>query len=82
MAAWIRSAPATYVYLFTLGVTTWVLQTASTLTFAELIQFLETKEMAKIKLPERLLILDELPLSNFGKVSKKTLVEMLARRTA
>jgi hypothetical protein len=30
VAAWIRTAPATYVYLFTLCVTTWVLQTAST----------------------------------------------------
>jgi hypothetical protein len=29
VTAWIRSAPATYVYLFTLCVTTWVLQTAS-----------------------------------------------------
>ncbi len=34
--------------------------------------------MAKIKLPERLLILNELPLSNFGKVSKKKLSEMAA----
>src|SRR3954447_972083 len=29
MVAWIRTAPATYVYLFTLAVTTWVLETAS-----------------------------------------------------
>jgi non-ribosomal peptide synthetase component E (peptide arylation enzyme) len=34
--------------------------------------------MAKIKLPERLLIVAELPLSNFGKVAKKTLSEMAA----
>jgi non-ribosomal peptide synthetase component E (peptide arylation enzyme) len=34
--------------------------------------------MAKIKLPERLLILNELPLSNFGKVSKKRLSELAA----
>ena len=46
------------------------------LSFDELIGFLETKEMAKIKLPERLLILDDLPLSNFGKVSKKRLSEL------
>ena len=57
-----------------------VLHEGRTLTFDELIQFLETKEMAKIKLPERLLILDELPLSNFGKVSKKKLSEMAAER--
>jgi 2,3-dihydroxybenzoate-AMP ligase len=57
-----------------------VLQPGRHMTFDELIHFLETKEMAKIKLPERLLILDELPLSNFGKVSKKTLSEMAAER--
>jgi len=51
-----------------------------TVTFDELIRFLETKEMAKIKLPERLLILDDLPLSNFGKVAKKRLSEMAAER--
>ena len=58
-----------------------VLHPARTLTFDELIGFLETKEMAKIKLPERLLILDELPFSNFGKVSKKKLSEMAATRS-
>src|ERR1700704_545439 len=57
-----------------------VLQPGSTLAFDELIHFLEGKEMAKIKLPERLLIVDELPLSNFGKVSKKRLSEMAAER--
>jgi 2,3-dihydroxybenzoate-AMP ligase len=34
--------------------------------------------MARNKLPERLLIIDEFPLSNFGKVSKKKLSEMAA----
>jgi 2,3-dihydroxybenzoate-AMP ligase len=57
-----------------------VLQPGCSLTFDALIGFLETKEMAKIKLPERLLILGELPLSNFGKVSKKMLSEMAAER--
>src|SRR6266853_2347413 len=57
-----------------------VLQPGSTLSFDELIHFLEGKEMAKIKLPERLLVVDELPLSNFGKVSKKRLSEMAAER--
>ena len=57
-----------------------VLQTGATLSFDELIHFLEGKEMAKIKLPERLLVVDELPLSNFGKVSKKRLSEMAAER--
>ncbi len=53
-----------------------VLHPGHTLSFDQLIAFLETREMARIKLPERLLILDELPLSNFGKVSKKKLSEM------
>ena len=51
-----------------------------TLSFDDLIRFLETKEMAKVKLPERLLILDDLPLSNFGKVSKKRLSELASAR--
>src|ERR1051326_1688608 len=58
-----------------------VLNRGRTLSFEELIGFLETKEMAKIKLPERLLVLDELPLSNFGKVSKKKLSEMAATQS-
>jgi len=57
-----------------------VLQPGRALSFDELIRFLEGKEMARVKLPERLLILDDLPLSNFGKVSKKVLSEMAAAR--
>jgi 2,3-dihydroxybenzoate-AMP ligase len=57
-----------------------VTKPGETLSFEELIGFLETKEMAKIKLPERLLILDDLPLSNFGKVSKKRLSELASER--
>jgi 2,3-dihydroxybenzoate-AMP ligase len=57
-----------------------VLKSGLKLSFDELIGFLETKEMAKIKLPERLLILDDLPLSNFGKVSKKRLSELASER--
>jgi 2,3-dihydroxybenzoate---[aryl-carrier protein] ligase len=53
-----------------------VLNPGNRLSFEELIAFLEIREMARIKLPERLLILSELPLSNFGKVSKKKLSEM------
>ncbi|MDE2475704.1 MAG: AMP-binding protein [Alphaproteobacteria bacterium] len=53
-----------------------ILHRDRTLSFDELIAFLESKEMARIKLPERLLIVDEFPLSNFGKVSKKRLSEM------
>jgi 2,3-dihydroxybenzoate-AMP ligase len=48
------------------------------ITFDELKQFLIEKEIAKYKLPERLEIMDEFPLSNIGKVSKKDLVKMVA----
>ncbi len=53
-----------------------ILHADHTLSFDELIAFLEQREMARIKLPERLLILEEFPLSNFGKVSKKRLSEL------
>jgi 2,3-dihydroxybenzoate-AMP ligase len=42
----------------------------------ELVDFLKGKEIAKFKLPERLLVVDDFPVSTFGKVSKKTLSEM------
>jgi 2,3-dihydroxybenzoate-AMP ligase len=48
-----------------------------TVAFDDLIEFLEDKEFARHKLPERLELLDDFPLSTFGKVSKKTLVEMV-----
>ena len=44
------------------------------------IAFLEDKEFARHKLPERLELLDDFPLSTFGKVSKKSLVEMVAAK--
>ena len=50
------------------------------LTFQELIEFLKDKEIAKFKLPERLEILSDFPVSTFGKVSKKTLVEMVTAK--
>ena len=43
----------------------------------ELVTFLKEKEIAKFKLPERLEVLKDFPVSTFGKVSKKALVEML-----
>jgi len=46
------------------------------ISFEELISFLKTKEIAKFKLPERIMVVDEFPVSTFGKVSKKTLSEM------
>jgi 2,3-dihydroxybenzoate---[aryl-carrier protein] ligase len=48
------------------------------LTLNELISFLVKEEIAKHKLPERLEILDDFPLSPFGKVSKKDLTERIS----
>ena len=50
------------------------------LTFDELKNFLLTKEIAKYKLPERLEIMPDFPLSPFGKVSKKTLTETISQK--
>ena len=50
-----------------------------TLTLQELVDFLTAKEIAKFKLPERLELMSEFPLSTFGKVSKKSLVEMVTK---
>lgn len=52
------------------------------LSFEELKTFLLSKEIAKYKLPERLEIMQDFPLSPFGKVSKKTLTEMISQKMA
>ena len=57
-----------------------LLRNGKSITFEELKQFLMEKEIAKYKLPERLEILEEFPLSNIGKVSKKDLVKMITQR--
>ena len=57
-----------------------VTQKEMTLTLKELVSFLESKEIAKFKLPERIEIIDELPVSTFGKVSKKLLTELIAKK--
>jgi 2,3-dihydroxybenzoate-AMP ligase len=59
-----------------------LLKQGATLNFEELKQFLLTKEIAKFKLPERLEVMTDFPLSTFGKVSKKTLVEMMVAKLA
>jgi len=53
---------------------------AKPLTLKALVEFLMDKEIAKFKLPERLEIVPEFPVSTFGKVSKKTLVELVTKR--
>jgi 2,3-dihydroxybenzoate-AMP ligase len=50
-----------------------------TLTLDALVAFLAGKEIARFKLPERLELMGDFPLSAFGKVSKKTLVEMVRK---
>jgi 2,3-dihydroxybenzoate-AMP ligase len=57
-----------------------LLRDGRSLTFDELKQFLLAKEIAKFKLPERLEILQEFPLSTFGKVSKSKLAESISKK--
>jgi 2,3-dihydroxybenzoate-AMP ligase len=57
-----------------------ILKAGKSLTLDELVDFLTTKEIAKYKLPERLETMSDFPLSTFGKVSKKVLVEMVAQK--
>jgi len=56
-----------------------ILKSGSNLSLNELVEYLKSKEIAKFKLPERLELLDDFPVSTFGKVSKKALSEMAAR---
>ncbi len=57
-----------------------ILRLGQKLALKDLVSFLAGKEIAKFKLPERLEILTDFPLSTFGKVSKKSLVEMVSRK--
>jgi 2,3-dihydroxybenzoate-AMP ligase len=59
-----------------------LLRKNASLSFDQLKNFLLEKEIAKYKIPERLEILPDFPLSTFGKVSKKKLAEIVATRTA
>src|SRR5689334_119020 len=56
-----------------------VLKRGAKLEFPELVDFLKGKEIAKFKLPERMLVVDDFPISTFGKVSKKQLSELATR---
>ena len=55
-----------------------ILRHGSALTLEQLVTFLTSEEIAKHKLPERLELMDDFPLSAFGKVSKKGLSEKIA----
>jgi 2,3-dihydroxybenzoate-AMP ligase len=59
-----------------------ILRPGRTLTLEQLVAFLGEKEIARYKLPERLECMADFPLSTFGKVSKKTLVETISTRLA
>jgi 2,3-dihydroxybenzoate-AMP ligase len=59
-----------------------ILHTHQSLQLKELVAFLLTKEIAKFKLPERLEVVADFPVSTFGKVSKKALGEMVAAKLA
>ena len=50
-------------------------QAGKTLTLEEVCRFLLEKGVAKFKLPERLELVEDFPLTRFGKVSKSLLVE-------
>jgi 2,3-dihydroxybenzoate-AMP ligase len=59
-----------------------ILRDGKSLTFEELKRFLVDKEIAKYKLPERMEIMTDFPLSTFGKVSKKDLVATVSAKMA
>ena len=59
-----------------------ILKAGQSLNLGELVAFLAEQEIAKFKLPERLEILPDFPVSTFGKVSKKSLGEMVAAKLA
>ena len=59
-----------------------ILRPGHALTLEELVTFLHGKEIARYKLPERLETMTDFPLSTFGKVSKKSLVETITLKLA
>jgi 2,3-dihydroxybenzoate-AMP ligase len=57
-----------------------ILKNGASLTLAELNEFLMGKKIAKFKLPERLEVVESLPVTVMGKISKKSLREQIASR--
>jgi 2,3-dihydroxybenzoate-AMP ligase len=55
-----------------------ILHAGQPLRLPDLVAFLSGHEIARFKLPERLEVLPEFPVSTFGKVSKKVLAERIA----
>jgi 2,3-dihydroxybenzoate-AMP ligase len=59
-----------------------ILKPGARLELAELVDFLKAQEIARFKMPERLELVNDFPVSTFGKVSKKALGEMIAAKLA
>lgn len=59
-----------------------LLKPGAALRFDELIAFLRAQRIASFKLPERLEILEEFPVSPVGKILKRQLREMIAEKLA
>ena len=59
-----------------------IVKNGLSLTLEQLVGFLQLQEIARFKLPERLEVLPDFPVSTFGKVSKKALGEMVAAKVA
>jgi 2,3-dihydroxybenzoate-AMP ligase len=57
-----------------------LLKPGGALTFEELIAFLRAQRIASFKLPERLEVMDEFPVSPVGKILKRQLREMIAEK--
>ena len=54
----------------------------ASLTLAEIRSFMERAEVARFKLPERLVVVGELPSTKVGKIDKKALRDDIAHRLA
>ncbi len=59
-----------------------VLKSGATVSFEEIKQFLESQQVMKLKIPERIEVVDALPMTPTGKVKKDPLVEDIRRKLA
>jgi 2,3-dihydroxybenzoate-AMP ligase len=59
-----------------------ILQPGTELTFGDLTAHLRAQQIALYKLPERLEIMESFPVSPAGKILKRELREIVARRLA
>ena len=59
-----------------------IAQPGESLTLEELTTFLRTKQIASFKLPERLEVMDQFPISPVGKIMKRELREFVAAKVA